>query len=112
MAHSAETHGEGHAHSTRIYWITAAVLAVLTAMEVGIFILNEGNGALMSKTLEVIILLILSFAKGTLVVSNFMHLRGDAAIFNFLFVAPFLMASAMLLSFLLIHAAPHVGIAG
>jgi cytochrome c oxidase subunit 4/cytochrome o ubiquinol oxidase operon protein cyoD len=110
MAH-VETHGYHEQHSTRIYWITAAILAVLTALEVTVFIVNETTG-LLPKVVEIVILLVLSFGKGALVVANFMHLRGDAGVFKFLFFVPFLMASAMMISFLLIYGVEHVGIAG
>jgi cytochrome c oxidase subunit 4/cytochrome o ubiquinol oxidase operon protein cyoD len=108
MAHTEER--EYPEHSDRLYWITGLVLAILTAMEVGLFIINEQG--LIAKWIEVTILLILSFGKGALVVATFMHLRGDAPPFKFVFFAPFLMASAMLLSFLLIYGPGHVGIAG
>jgi cytochrome c oxidase subunit IV len=111
MAHDA-AHAE-HSHSTRGYWITAAILAVLTACEVAIFVLQVELEIIQLATwLFITILLVLSFAKGFLVVSMFMHLRGDAGIFKFLFIAPFILASAMIIGFLLIYAQPHVGIAG
>lgn len=112
MAHTETAHAEAHGHGTRIYWITAAILAVLTALEVAIFIWNEAEPPPIPHWIAVVMLLVLAFGKGSLVVANFMHLRGDAGIFKFLFFAPFLMASAMLISFLLIYSTPHVGIAG
>jgi cytochrome c oxidase subunit 4/cytochrome o ubiquinol oxidase operon protein cyoD len=101
---------DGHNHSTRIYWLTALTLAILTGLEVALFIINEQE--LIAKWIEVMLLLILSFGKGVLVVAIFMHLKGDAKIFQFVFFAPFLMASAMIISFLLLYSGPHVGIAG
>jgi cytochrome c oxidase subunit 4/cytochrome o ubiquinol oxidase operon protein cyoD len=110
IASTHDTHAhEAHSHSNRIYWVMFVILAVLTAVEVAIFELNK-NG-IVPKTLEVILLLILSFGKGIIVVMYYMHLKGDAGVFKFLFVVPFLMASGMLLSFLLIFS-QHVGIAG
>lgn len=101
---------EGHAvHSSRTYWIVAAILTILTAMEVTLFVINEGG--VIAKWLEITILLVLSFLKGILVVAIFMHMRGDANIFKFLFIAPFIMATSMMLIFLVIFSG-HVGIAG
>ena len=55
--------------------------------------------------------MLLSLAKGSMVVMFFMHLRGDARIFKFLFIAPFCIAVSMILIFLTLFSG-HVGIAG
>jgi cytochrome c oxidase subunit 4/cytochrome o ubiquinol oxidase operon protein cyoD len=41
----------------------------------------------------------------------FMHLRGDARVFQFVFIAPLLIATTMILAFLVLFSG-HVGIAG
>jgi cytochrome c oxidase subunit IV len=57
------------------------------------------------------ILFILSIAKGAGVVMYFMHLRGDARIFQLVFIVPFTLAVTLCLGFLTIFS-HHVGIAG
>jgi cytochrome c oxidase subunit 4/cytochrome o ubiquinol oxidase operon protein cyoD len=99
----ATTHTEQD-HSTRFYWIVGAILAVITIVEVLVTFVLGGIPLL-------IVLLVLSVIKGAAVVMFFMHLRGDARVFQFLFIAPFLMAVSMLLAFLAINSV-HVGIGG
>ncbi len=109
MAGHSEEHS-AHAHpSDRFYWIVAGVLAVVTALEVGLFIVNEQH--LIAKWLEVTLLLILSTIKGAAVVMFFMHLKGDAGIFKFVFLVPLAFATTLLLSFMVLFS-DHVGIAG
>lgn len=99
----ATTHTEGN-HSTRFYQIVGAALAVITVAEVLVTFVIGGIPLL-------IVLLVLSVIKGAAVVMYFMHLRGDAKVFQFLFIAPFLMAVSMLLAFMAINSG-HVGIGG
>jgi cytochrome c oxidase subunit 4 len=109
VAGHSEEHG-AHTHpSDRFYWIVAGVLAVVTALEVGLFIVNEQH--LIAKWLEVALLLILSTIKGAAVVMFFMHLKGDAGIFKFVFLVPLAFATTLLLSFMALFS-EHVGIAG
>ncbi|MFQ3631272.1 cytochrome C oxidase subunit IV family protein [Roseiflexus sp.] len=105
---SSYAHGE-HSHSDRFYWLVAGVLAVVTALEVALFIVNEQH--LIAKWLEVTLLLILSTIKGAAVVMFFMHLKGDAGIFKFVFLVPLAFATTLLLSFMVLFSG-HVGIAG
>jgi cytochrome c oxidase subunit 4/cytochrome o ubiquinol oxidase operon protein cyoD len=106
--HTAHTQGE-HGHSDRFYWIVAGVLVVVTAMEVGLFVVNEQE--LIAKWIEVALLLVLSTIKGAAVVMFFMHLKGDAGIFKFVFLVPLAFATTLLLSFMVLFSG-HVGIAG
>ena len=99
--HTAHSHSE----STRFYWIVAAVLAVITIAEVVVTMVGLPDLVLLA------VLLILSVIKGAAVVMFFMHLKGDAPVFKFLFVAPFLLASLMILVFLGLFS-NHVGIGG
>jgi cytochrome c oxidase subunit IV len=99
----------GHGHSDRFYWIVALVLAIVTALEVTLFVVNEGG--MIAKWIEVTILLVLSTIKGAAVVMYFMHLKGDAKIFQFVFIVPFSFAVTLLLMFLAIFA-NYEGIAG
>jgi cytochrome c oxidase subunit 4/cytochrome o ubiquinol oxidase operon protein cyoD len=106
---------ESHDLSTRIYWTIGAILAVITIVEVIVaypgLIYTPGNPDLTAVYILVPILMVLSLAKGSMVVMFFMHLRGDASIFKFLFVVPFLIASLMILVFLGLFS-QHVGIGG
>jgi|SRR5579859_3699193 len=95
----------GHSSSDRLYWIVAAILAVITGLEVAVFSFN------LDHTLTILILIVLSVIKGAAVVMFFMHMRGDAGIFKFVFVAPLTIAISMGLIFLLLFS-NHSGIAG
>lgn len=112
MAHpAADSHQEAHhdeAHgSTMKYWVVGGVLAAVTFLEVIVtFLPYLGFDALL------FLLMILAFAKGIMIVAFFMHLRGDAGIFKFVFVTPFIMASLFLLAMLALFFPPHSGIAG
>lgn len=101
MAHSPEAHSE----STRLYWIVAGALAVVTVLEVLVTFLG------LDQLVLVPILMVLSFAKGAAVVMFFMHLKGDARVFKFLFLAPFFIAVSMILLFLALFSG-HNGLAG
>ncbi|MFO7168779.1 MAG: cytochrome C oxidase subunit IV family protein [Chloroflexota bacterium] len=102
-------HGGEHGRSDRFYWIVAAVLAVVTALEVGLFLINEQE--LIAKWLVIVLLLILSTIKGAAVVMFFMHLRGDARVMKFVFIVPFSFAVTLCIAFLLIFR-NYAGIAG
>jgi caa(3)-type oxidase subunit IV len=100
-AHTAQSHSE----STRFYWLVAAVLAVITVMEVVV------TFAGLPDLILLVILLVLSVVKGASVVMFFMHLRGDARAFKFLFIVPLAIASTMIIVFLGLFS-QHVGIGG
>ena len=103
-----EQHAEAHeSHGTGFYWMVGGVLAVITAIEVAIFLVKDAIG----HELFLAILFLLSIAKGVGVVMFFMHLRGDAKIFQFVFIVPFTLAVTLCLGFLTIFS-HHVGIAG
>ena len=92
MAH--EEHVEDHHPGPRTYVIIAAILAVLTALEVGAFFIEA------SSALVVSILLTLSFAKFVLVVAYFMHLKFDDPRFSYLFVFPFVVMISIVVALL------------
>jgi len=83
----------------------AAVLAVLTALEVMVFFLPSVQPVLVP------LLLVLMAAKFALVVMFFMHLKFDANIFSGLFVGPLIIAAVIIISmiFLYINYAPSGG---
>jgi cytochrome c oxidase subunit 4/cytochrome o ubiquinol oxidase operon protein cyoD len=103
--HMAEAHATpAHEESTRFYWMVAAVLAVITVVEVivslnGVLVDQENPDPTMQLIL-LVILLILAAIKGAGVVMFFMHLRGDARVFQLLFIAPLALASSMIVVFL------------
>jgi len=103
MAASEETHA--HGSSPRFYLTIGALLAVITVVEVAVTLMG------LERIILVPLLLVLSFAKGSCVVMFFMHLRGDARIFQFLFIVPLTIATSMILVFLALFSG-HVGIAG
>ena len=91
MEHSTAEHA--HA-SVKSYLIVAAVLGILTAVEVMIFYMEA------LKPILVPLLLTLSAAKFTLVAGFFMHLKYDSKIFRGLFVGPLAVAIVILLAML------------
>ena len=103
----AETHtAQSHSSSTRFYWTVAAVLAVITIVEVALTLIPG-----IPNLLLVVILLALAAIKGAGVVMFFMHLRGDARVFQLLFIAPLVLATSMIVAFLAIFS-HYVGIGG
>jgi cytochrome c oxidase subunit 4/cytochrome o ubiquinol oxidase operon protein cyoD len=96
-------------HTTRFYWLIGAFLAVITAAEVAVTLPFMGLTGLPFVLLA--ILLVLMIVKGACVVMFFMHLRGDARVFQFLFIAPLLIATTMILLFMVINNG-HVGLGG
>jgi cytochrome c oxidase subunit 4/cytochrome o ubiquinol oxidase operon protein cyoD len=106
---TAVSHHEEHheAHGTGFYWQVGGVLAVVTAAEVAAFVYRD----LFGHVTFLILLFCLMFAKGIGVVLYFMHLRGDARIFQFVFIVPFTLAVSMVLAFMVLFS-HHVGIAG
>jgi cytochrome c oxidase subunit 4 len=78
--------GERAHPGPRQYVMIAAILAVITAVEVVLFYLKIPSGALVGS------LLVLSIAKFSLVVLWFMHLRFDSLLFRRLFLVGILLA--------------------
>jgi cytochrome c oxidase subunit 4 len=83
-----------HAHhpSPAQYWKIAVVLAVLTAIEVGMFYIDKEMdlGAFNSA-----ILLVLAVAKFIIVVGWFMHLRFESPMLNRFFTGGFILAFSL-----------------
>ncbi len=83
------------AHPTaEVYLRVAAVLVILTVLEVGMFYVPAFHPVLVP------VLLVLSAAKFTLVVMFYMHLKADSTFFTFLFGAPLLLAVAVMVALL------------
>jgi cytochrome c oxidase subunit 4 len=79
--------------------MVAIVLAIATALEVGLYYLDMPHG------LFAAMLLLFAFFKFSLVVLWFMHLRFDSAIFRQLFVAGLILAATVYLIVLVIFGA-------
>lgn len=96
---------EGEHHSSLIYWLVGAVLAVITVLEV------FAASLWFAHLLMILVLVAMAIVKGALIIAVFMHMQGDAGVFKFVFLVPFTFASLFLLSFMLLFSV-HVGIAG
>ncbi len=86
---------QAHA-TTATYLRIAAILVMLTLIEVGVFYVPT------FQALLVPILLVLSAIKFTLVVMFYMHLKFDNRFFAFLFGGPLLLGVAVVVSLLFI----------
>lgn len=84
---------QAHA-STGTYLRVAAILAVVTLIEVGVFYVPAFQGVLVPA------LLVLSAFKFALVVLFYMHLKFDSRLFAFLFSGPLLLALGVMIGLL------------
>lgn len=86
---------EHHAHPTPAqYWKLAVVLAVLTAVEVGMFYIDR---ELELGALNALILITLALLKFVIVVGWYMHLRFEKPMLNRFFTAGFILATSLYL---------------
>lgn len=83
----------------RTYLLVAAVLAVITVVEVSVFYLT-----VMARFLAPT-LIVLSAAKFALVVMFFMHLRYDNRVFSGLFVGPLMITIPIILALMALFGA-------
>lgn len=94
-AHEETVHGAGHAHpGDGQYMLVALFLAVMTAIEVGLYYTDLAN-RVMIPTL--VVLMVVKF--GT-VALWFMHLRFDSRLFRRLFLSGLVLAVLVYLAFL------------
>ena len=99
-----DTHAAEHPHPTAgTYLRVAAVLVVLTVIEVGVFYVPA------FKPFLAPILLILSAVKFAIVVMFYMHLKMDSRFFTLLFGGPLLLASGMILGLLFLFGVMSLG---
>mgnify|MGYP003577414385 CR=1 FL=1 len=90
-----QAHQEHHAHATTgTYLRIAAVLVMITLLEVGVFYVPAFQGGLVP------ILLVLSAIKFALVVMFYMHLKFDNKFFALLFGGPLLLGFLVVVSLL------------
>lgn len=85
---------EKHHHGTGVYWKVGAVLAVITALEVGV-VYVEALAAVLA-----VLLILLGMAKFVLVAWYFMHLNIDSKVYTGFFAAGFLVAVATFVALL------------
>lgn len=91
-----ELHSE-HTHpGPKTYIMIALILGILTAAEVAVFYIPALEPALVP------ILLTLTTGKFALVVMFYMHLRFDSRVFSSVFVAPLLLAIAVIITVLIL----------
>lgn len=87
----ASAHQGGHA-SVMTYVVVGVVLTIITAIEVAIFYIPALSGVLVPA------LLTFSAAKFVIVVSFYMHLKYDHAIFRRVFYGPLLLAVVVVIA--------------
>jgi caa(3)-type oxidase subunit IV len=81
-----------HAHPTpKMYVRIAGILAVLTAVEVGLFYMEETVGSGLARTL----LVALAFVKFVGVIGWYMHLRFESGLLSRFFSAGFFLAMGL-----------------
>lgn len=86
-----------HTHpGAKTYVLIAAILTIITAAEVAVFYVPALESVLAP------ILITLSAAKFALVVMFYMHLKVDSRIFTGVFLAPFSLAVAVVISLILL----------
>jgi cytochrome c oxidase subunit 4 len=95
-AHEETVHGTGHAHpGDRTYVGVAAVLGVITALEIVSFYIEDELGDLLIP-----LLLVMMVVKFAIVAGWFMHLRFDSNLFTRLFVSGIVLAVGCYCTFL------------
>mgnify|MGYP002779058046 FL=1 len=91
---STQTHDEEHSHpGWKTYTIIAAILAIITALEVATYYVDLGAAL-------VPILMVMSAVKFVIVVGWYMHLKFDNRLFTIFFGFGMAVAISVILSFL------------
>src|SRR5574341_965167 len=96
-------HAQSHHPGTGTYLAIAAVLFIITIVEVGVFYVPA------FKPILAPVLLTLSALKFALVVMFYMHLKQDSKLFTFVFGGPLLLATAVMLGLLFLFGALTLG---
>ncbi len=102
MSETAHQEHRGHA-GTGTYLTVAAVLTIITLVEVGVFYVPAFQPVLVP------VLLALSAAKFALVVMFYMHLKFDHRLFTLIFSLPLLLALAVAVALLFLFGAFVMG---
>jgi len=114
MSEHAVEHGHAAAHHVAAeehhlgaaqYLVIAAVLTVLTVLEIGVYYVQALQPVLVP------LLIVLAICKFALVAMYYMHLHFDSRVFSVLFMFPLLLAIFILitLTMLLTYLAHHPG---
>ena len=99
-----DTHAAEHPHPTAgTYLRVAAILTVLTVIEVGVFYVPAFHPFLAP------VLLVLSAIKFAIVVMFYMHLKMDNRFFTLVFGGPLLLASGVMLGLLFLFGVLTLG---
>jgi cytochrome c oxidase subunit 4 len=99
-----QTKAVEHAHPTAgTYMRVAAILTVVTVIEVGVFYVPA------FKPFLTPVLLVLSALKFAIVVMFYMHLKMDSRFFTLVFGGPLLLASAVMLGLLFLYGVLTLG---
>ena len=108
MSEHAIEHGHGAAHAGhRVpaeshhptagqYLVIAAILTVLTVLEIGVYYVQS------LQPILVPLLIVLAFFKFILVAAYYMHLHFDDRVFAVLFVFPLMLATLILASLMML----------
>ena len=110
MSEHAIEHGHGAAHQHHAaaethhptagqYMVIAAILTVLTVLEIGVYYVQS------LQSILVPLLLILAFFKFVLVAAYYMHLHFDNRVFAVLFIFPLMLACLILASLTMLFSA-------
>lgn len=94
--HPGDDAGDHEHPGYMTYLVVAAVLTVITALEVAIFYIPALSGVIVP------LLLTLSAGKFVLVVMFYMHLKMDSRIFTGVFLAPMLLAVFLVVALILL----------
>jgi cytochrome c oxidase subunit 4 len=99
-----ETKAVEHAHPTAgTYLRVAAILTVITVIEVGVFYVPAFHPFLAP------VLLVLSALKFAIVVMFYMHLKMDSRFFTLVFGGPLLLATGVMLGLLFLFGVMSLG---
>ena len=83
-------HGGEHSHPSPVKYVGIAILlAIITALEVGLYYINMPSGLLVA------FLMVLAFLKFTLVAAFFMHLKFDSPMLKRLFITGIILAGVV-----------------
>lgn len=88
VEHGADAHDDAHHPSDWEYIKTAIILAVLTAIEVGMFFVEDQ----LSRAILFLGLTVLMVVKFYIVASKFMHLKYDTPWFRRIFISGIVLA--------------------
>ena len=96
-AHEETVHGAGHEHPSDWLYVKVAIfLAIVTALEVGLFYVEDDLGT----EITIPTLLVMMVVKFFVVAAWFMHLKFDSRLFTRMFVAGIILAVAVYIAFL------------